>query len=102
MLGAILSFIPVFGCIFAIAVHLDDVEPGLGWRTITNAGLAAVMGLAWVVFVVGESAEFRVYLDWVMWPVVAAFGLEVLRARVGVLRAGGRGVVEGKAEDGKG
>ncbi|KAG4432349.1 hypothetical protein IFR05_012168 [Cadophora sp. M221] len=96
ILGAIFSSIPIFGTIIGIVINLEEVSPGLGDQTVVNSMFAAVVGLAWVVFGVGQEAEFRVYLAWVMWPVVGAFGIEVLRARVRVLGRGGEVKHDGK------
>ncbi len=58
---------------------------------------AAVAGLAWAVFGIGDEAEFSAYLAWVMWPVVAAFVVVVLGTWGWVA-----GIVEVVADEGKG
>ncbi|KAH9220477.1 hypothetical protein DL95DRAFT_382933 [Leptodontidium sp. 2 PMI_412] len=101
IVGAIFSFIPIVGTIVGIVTYLEEVSPGLGGQTVVNSMFAAVVGLAWVVFGVGQEAEFRIYLAWVMWPVVGAFGVMVLGAWVGVLGCGVEVKDEGKGKERK-
>ena len=58
---------------------------------------AAVAGLAWVVFGIGDDAKFPVYLAWVMWPVVTAFVVVDLGIWGWVA-----GIVQVVADEGKG
>lgn len=96
------SFIPVIFTIVGIVTSLEDISTGLAGQAIVSAMTAAVAGLAWVVFGVGNEAKFPTYLAWVMWPVVGVYGIVVLGAWGWVVRSVEVIEDEGKGDVGKG